>query len=71
MGELQFLQPDDVVRILGEVKFTLCLQDPCPSWLINTARKGLTKAVGGVLSDSLQEGRIPSCLKKATVRPLF
>ena len=64
MDEFQFLQPDDVVRILGEVMATTCLPDPCLPWLIKTARKGLVEWVGGVTNVSLHQGRIPSCLRR-------
>ena len=71
MGGFQSLQPDDVVRLLGEVMATTCLLDTCPSWLIKATRKGLVDWVGGVVNASLQQGRIPSCLKEAIVKPLF
>ena len=32
-------------QTLGEVKATMYLLDPCPSWLIKTTRKGLVKWV--------------------------
>ena len=39
MDEFQFLQPDDVVKTLGEVKATRCPLDPFLSWFIKAARK--------------------------------
>ena len=40
MDKLQFLQPDDVDRILGLVKATICLLDLCLSWFVKAAREG-------------------------------
>ena len=71
MSELQFLQPDDVDTTLGEVKVAMCLMDPCPSSFIKATRKQLVEWVGSVVNSSLQQGRIPGCLKEAVIRPLL
>ena len=63
MDEFQFLQPNYVVRTLGEMRAITCLLDHCPSWLIEAARKALVDLVGGVVNASLQ--------REAIVRPLF
>ena len=65
------MQPDDVDRILGEVNATTCVLDPCPSWLIKAARGGMADGVREVVNASLQQGRIPACLKEAVIRPLL
>lgn len=33
----QVMQPEDVDKILGGVKSTTCMLDPCPSWLIKAS----------------------------------
>ena len=50
---------------------TTCVLDPCPSWLIKAARGGIANRVRGVVNASLQQGRIPACLKEAVIRLLL
>uniref|UniRef100_A0A803TNY3 Reverse transcriptase domain-containing protein n=1 Tax=Anolis carolinensis TaxID=28377 RepID=A0A803TNY3_ANOCA len=67
----QLVQPDDVDKVLGAVRATTCILDPCPSWLIKLAGGGLVDWFSGIINASLQQGHVPSCLKKAIVRPIL
>ncbi|KAF7246241.1 RNA-directed DNA polymerase from mobile element jockey [Varanus komodoensis] len=71
MDEFQLLQPDDVDKVLGRVRPTTCLLDPCPSWLINNAKHGIGIWILEVVNASLREGRVPASLKEAVVRPVL
>lgn len=42
-----------------------------PSWPIKAAREGLAECVGGLVNASLQQVRIPTCLKEAIIRALL
>ena len=55
--------PEDAGRLLGEVKATTSVLDPCPSWLIKEAKEGLAEWVKGAVNASLQHSRVPACLK--------
>ncbi|KAF7246325.1 Phospholipase ABHD3, partial [Varanus komodoensis] len=41
LDEFQLLRPDDVDKVLGQVRPTTCLLDPCPSWLIKDSKHGI------------------------------
>ncbi|CAI7935045.1 Hypothetical predicted protein [Podarcis lilfordi] len=57
--QFQSVTPEDVDRLLGRVKPTTCLLDPCPSWLIKAGREGLSDGLRGVVNASLREGAFP------------
>uniref|UniRef100_A0A803TMD6 Reverse transcriptase domain-containing protein n=1 Tax=Anolis carolinensis TaxID=28377 RepID=A0A803TMD6_ANOCA len=67
----QLVRPDDVDRILGAVRATTCSADPCPSWLIKSARGGLVEWFVMIINASLDQGKFPSVLKQAIVRPIL
>uniref|UniRef100_A0A803SN06 Reverse transcriptase domain-containing protein n=1 Tax=Anolis carolinensis TaxID=28377 RepID=A0A803SN06_ANOCA len=71
MDSFQLVQPEDVDKVLGEVRATTCILDPCPSWLIKEARGGLAEWVKVVVNASLQEGIFPASLKLAVIKPLL
>ncbi|KAF7245550.1 hypothetical protein EYD10_08337 [Varanus komodoensis] len=71
MDEFQLLQPDDVDKVLGQVRPTTCLLDPCPSWLINNTKHGIGTWILEVVNTSLREGWVPAPLKEAVVRPIL
>ncbi|KAF7246310.1 Tyrosine-protein kinase Yes, partial [Varanus komodoensis] len=71
MDEFQLLQPDDVDKVLGQVRPTTCLLDPCPSWLLKKAKDGIGTWILEVVNASLRDGRVPSSLKEAVVRPVL
>ncbi|KAF7249630.1 putative RNA-directed DNA polymerase from transposon BS [Varanus komodoensis] len=71
MDEFQLLRPDDVDKVLGRVRPTTCLLDPCPSWLINNAKHGIGTWILEVVNASLREGRVPAPLKEVVVRPVL
>lgn len=56
---------------LGEVNATKCVLDLCPSWLIKAVGGGMANWVRGVVHASLQQGRIPACVKEVVMRPLL
>ena len=58
-------------RLLGRVKLTTCLLDPCPSWLIKASQEGLGDGLRGVVNASLCEGAFPDPLKEAVIKPLL
>ncbi|KAF7246011.1 Macrophage mannose receptor 1 [Varanus komodoensis] len=68
MDEFQLLRPDDVDKVLGQVRPTTCLLDPCPSWLINNAKHGIGTWILEVVNASLREGPVPAPLKEVVVR---
>ena len=67
----QLVEPEDVDRILCSVRPASCPLDPCPAWLIRSAREGLAEWTGRVVNSSLREGVLPPALKQAIVRPLL
>uniref|UniRef100_A0A803SUT5 Reverse transcriptase domain-containing protein n=1 Tax=Anolis carolinensis TaxID=28377 RepID=A0A803SUT5_ANOCA len=67
----QFVQPDDVDKILGAVRATTCVLDPCPSWLLKQASGGLVDWFVAIINASLGQGKFPSSLKQAVVRPIL
>ncbi|KAF7254400.1 hypothetical protein EYD10_00419 [Varanus komodoensis] len=71
MDEFQLLGPDDVDKVLGRVRPTTCLLDPCPSLLINNAKHGIGTWILEVVNASLREGRVPAPLKEAVVQPVL
>ncbi|KAF7245607.1 Harmonin [Varanus komodoensis] len=71
LDEFQLLRPDDVDKVLGRVRPTTCLLDPCPSWLINDSKHGIGTWILEVVNASLREGRVPAPLKEAVVRPVL
>ncbi|KAF7254138.1 hypothetical protein EYD10_00669 [Varanus komodoensis] len=68
LDEFQLLRPDDVDKVLGRVRPTTCLLDPCPSWLINDSKHGIGTWILEVVNASLREGRVPAPLKEAVIR---
>ncbi|KAF7243767.1 Serine/threonine-protein phosphatase 6 regulatory ankyrin repeat subunit B [Varanus komodoensis] len=71
LDEFQLLWPDDVDKVLGRVRPTTCLLDPCPSWLINNFKHGIGTWILEVVNASQREGRVPAPLKEAVVRPVL
>ncbi|KAF7249282.1 Peroxisome proliferator-activated receptor gamma coactivator 1-beta [Varanus komodoensis] len=71
LEEFQLLRPDDVDKVLGRVRPTTCLLDPCPSWLINNSKHGIGTWILEVVNSSLREGRVPAPLKEAVIRPVL
>ncbi|KAF7253150.1 hypothetical protein EYD10_01179 [Varanus komodoensis] len=71
MDEFQLLRPDDVDKVLGQVHPTICLLDPCPSWLLNKAKHGIGTWILEVVNASLRDGQVPAPLKEAVVRPVL
>ncbi|KAF7240922.1 Craniofacial development protein 2 [Varanus komodoensis] len=57
--------------MLGRVRPTTCLLDPCPSWLINNSKHGIGTWILEVVNASLREGRVPAPLKEAVIRPVL
>uniref|UniRef100_A0A803TYG3 Reverse transcriptase domain-containing protein n=1 Tax=Anolis carolinensis TaxID=28377 RepID=A0A803TYG3_ANOCA len=71
MDSFQLVELEDVDKILGEVRLTTCILDPCPSWLVREARGGLAEWVKVVVNASLREGKFPESLKMAVIKPLL
>ncbi|KAF7250970.1 Interleukin-1 receptor accessory protein-like 1, partial [Varanus komodoensis] len=71
LDEFQLLRPDDVDKVLGRVRPTTCLLDPCPSWLINNSKHGIGTWILEVVNASLREGWVPAPLKEAVIRPVL
>ncbi|KAF7250183.1 putative RNA-directed DNA polymerase from transposon BS [Varanus komodoensis] len=71
LDEFQLLRPDDVDKVLGRVRPTICLLDPCPSWLINNSKHEIGTWILEVVNASLREGRVPAPLKEAVVQPVL
>ncbi|XP_061463050.1 uncharacterized protein LOC133375459 [Rhineura floridana] len=71
LDEFQSVQFEDVDKVLGQVRATTSVLDPCPSWLIKTSKEGTAGWAKEVINASLQEGVVPGCLKEAAVRPLL
>uniref|UniRef100_A0A803TKZ4 Reverse transcriptase domain-containing protein n=1 Tax=Anolis carolinensis TaxID=28377 RepID=A0A803TKZ4_ANOCA len=67
LDSFQLVQPDDVDKILGAVRATTCALDPCLPWLLKQASGGLVDW----LIASLGQGKFPSSLKQAVVRPIL
>uniref|UniRef100_A0A803U146 Reverse transcriptase domain-containing protein n=1 Tax=Anolis carolinensis TaxID=28377 RepID=A0A803U146_ANOCA len=63
--------PETMVEVLGAVRATTSVLDPCPSWLIKSAREGLVDWFVLIINASLEQGFFPSHLKQAVVRPLL
>ncbi|KAF7250584.1 CDC42 small effector protein 2-A [Varanus komodoensis] len=68
LDEFQLLRPDDVDKVLGQVRTTTCLLDLCPSWLLSKAKHGIGSWIWEVIITSLKDGRVPAPLKEAVVR---
>lgn len=62
---LQPVRPDDVDKTLACCKAITFLADPCPSWLVKSAR------AAQIISMSLQEGCMPSCFKETIAWPVL
>ncbi|KAF7247056.1 hypothetical protein EYD10_06953 [Varanus komodoensis] len=71
LDEFQLLQPDDVDKVLGQVRPTTCLLDPCPSWLLHNIKHGIGTWILEVIYASLRDGQVPAPLKEAVVRPVL
>ncbi|XP_062835007.1 uncharacterized protein LOC134298508 [Anolis carolinensis] len=71
MDSFQLVELEDVDKVLGEVRATTCILDPCPSWLVREARGGLAEWVKVVVNASLREGIFPVSLKLAVIKPLL
>ncbi|XP_067320839.1 uncharacterized protein [Anolis sagrei] len=71
LDSFQFVKPEDVDKILGGMRPTTSILDPCPSWLLKEARGGLAEWVTVVVNASLREGKIPASLKQAVIKPLL
>uniref|UniRef100_A0A670II27 Reverse transcriptase domain-containing protein n=1 Tax=Podarcis muralis TaxID=64176 RepID=A0A670II27_PODMU len=69
--QFQSVTSEDVDRLLGQVKPTTCLLDPCPSWLIKASREGLGDGLRGVVNAFLCEGAFPDPLKEVVIKPLL
>ncbi|KAF7245842.1 RNA-directed DNA polymerase from mobile element jockey [Varanus komodoensis] len=69
--ECQLLRPDDVDKVLGQVRPTTCLLDPCPSGLLKKAKDGIGTWILEVVNTSLRDGQVPAPLKEAVVRPVL
>lgn len=68
MDTLQSVQPDDLDRILADMRAMICILDPCTSWLIKAARGELAEWVRGVLNTFLLQGRLLACSKETVVK---
>ncbi|KAF7245646.1 putative RNA-directed DNA polymerase from transposon BS [Varanus komodoensis] len=71
LDEFQLLRPDDVDKVLGQVRTSTCLLDPCPSWLLFKAKDGIGSWILEVINASLKDDRVPAPLKEAVVRPVL
>ncbi|XP_062992110.1 uncharacterized protein LOC134404983, partial [Elgaria multicarinata webbii] len=71
LDEFQLVRPEDVDKVLGQVRSTTCMLDPCPSWLITSNKEGIAGWVQEVVNASLREGVVPASLKEAVIRPLL
>ncbi|KAF7249427.1 Galectin-related protein, partial [Varanus komodoensis] len=71
LDEFHLLRPDDVDKVLGQVRPTACLLDPCPSWLLTKAKLRIGAWILEVINPSLWDGRVPAPLKEAVVRPVL
>uniref|UniRef100_A0A8D2LLU3 Reverse transcriptase domain-containing protein n=1 Tax=Varanus komodoensis TaxID=61221 RepID=A0A8D2LLU3_VARKO len=71
MYEFQLLQPDNVDKVLGQVRPTTCLLDPCPSWLLKNAKDGIVTWILEVVNASFRDGRVPATLKERVVQPVL
>uniref|UniRef100_A0A670ISF5 Reverse transcriptase domain-containing protein n=1 Tax=Podarcis muralis TaxID=64176 RepID=A0A670ISF5_PODMU len=69
--QFQSVTSEDVDRLLGQVKPTTCLLDPCPSWLIKASREGLGDGLCRVVNASLCEGAFPDPLREAVIKLLL
>ncbi|KAF7242038.1 putative RNA-directed DNA polymerase from transposon BS [Varanus komodoensis] len=70
LDEFQLMRPDDVDKVLGQVRPTTCLLDTCPSWLLTKAKHWIGAWILEVINASLRDGRVPAPLKEAVVRPV-
>ncbi|KAF7245399.1 RNA-directed DNA polymerase from mobile element jockey [Varanus komodoensis] len=71
LDEFQLLRPDDMDKMLGQVRTTTCVLDPCPSWLLSKAKHRIGSWIREVINASLKDGQVPAPLKKAVVRPVL
>ncbi|XP_062839868.1 uncharacterized protein LOC134299860 [Anolis carolinensis] len=71
MGSFQLVELKDVDKVLGEVRATTCILDPCPSWLMREARGGLAEWVKVMANASLWDGKFPVSLKMAVIKLLL
>uniref|UniRef100_A0A803TWP1 Reverse transcriptase domain-containing protein n=1 Tax=Anolis carolinensis TaxID=28377 RepID=A0A803TWP1_ANOCA len=71
MDSFQLVQPDDVDKVLGAVRATTCILDPCPAWLINLIKGDLVIWIEKIRNSLLEQGIFPSSLKQAIIRPIF
>ncbi|KAF7246401.1 Matrix metalloproteinase-16 [Varanus komodoensis] len=71
MDEFQLLWPDDVDKVLGQVRSTTCLLDPCLSWLLKKAKDEIGTWILEVVNASLRDGWVPAPLKEAVVQPVL
>ncbi|KAM3835771.1 uncharacterized protein M6D78_010277 [Vipera latastei] len=61
---------DEVERIMRKLSSTTSLLDPCPSWLVYSARDGTRGWIHAVVTASLKEGSFPAALKEVVSRRL-
>ncbi|XP_070800657.1 uncharacterized protein, partial [Pituophis catenifer annectens] len=69
--EFNPVTPEEVDRIMGKLSTSTCLLDPCPSWLVYSAREVTRGWIQAVITASLGEGSFLAALKEAMVRPLL
>ena len=64
MDQFQLLRPEDVDRVLGSVRSTTTLLDPCPSWLIGSSARGVRTWVQEAVNTSFDKGSGPYHLER-------
>ncbi|KAF7251184.1 Brother of CDO [Varanus komodoensis] len=70
MDEFQLMRPDAVDKVLGQVRPTTCLLEPCP-WLLTKAKHRIGSWILEVINASLWDGWVPAPLKEAVIRPVL
>lgn len=54
-----------------EIRPTMGMLDPYPSWLVKEARVGLQQWIASIINASLSAGKLQSMLKEAVIRFLL
>lgn len=61
------VQPEEVDRIVGEIRSTISLLNPCPSWLVKVARERLQQWMAPIVNAAIRMGESQSVLKKPSL----
>ena len=61
----------EISEIIKKAPSKSCELDPIPTWLLKECCTELVPIITSVINMSLNEGKVPTCMKTALIRPLL